>query len=151
GDIVNTASRIQGVASPGLVFVDESTKWATEAAIVYEDMGPKQLKGRMQPVRLWRAIRVIGLVGGALRSSGLEPPFVGRDAMLRLIKEQFHASSEECKARLISVTGDAGMGKSRIEWEFRKYLDALADPSLWHRGRCLPYGDGVTYAALAEM
>jgi class 3 adenylate cyclase len=150
GDLVNTASRIQGVAPPGSVFVAESTKRATEAAIVYEDMGPKQLKGKAQPLRLSRAIRVIGLKKGALRSSRLEPPFVG-DAMLRLIKEQFHASSEECKARLISVTGDAGMGKSRLEWEFRKYLDGLADPPLWHRGRCLPYGDGVTYAALAEM
>src|SRR4029079_14319148 len=79
GDLVNTASRIQSVAEPGTVFVGESTKRATEAAVVYEDAGDRELKGKLESVRVWRAVRVIGGIGGAQRTTGLEAPFVGRD------------------------------------------------------------------------
>ncbi len=151
GDMVNTASRIQSAASPGQVFVGESTKRSTEAAIVYEDAGTHELKGKTEPVPLWRAIRVIAGLGGAQRSIGLEAPFVGRDRELRIIKEMFHASGEEHRAQLVSVIGIAGTGKSRLMWEFNKYIDGLAGDVRWHRGRCLPYGEGVTYWALAEM
>ena len=88
---------------------------------------------------------------GALKSEGLEPPFVGRDRELRLIKDLFHASAEERRAHLISVTGIAGIGKSRLVWEFYKYVDGLAEIVYWHRGRCLSYGEGVAYWALADM
>ena len=84
-------------------------------------------------------------------SSGLEAPFVGRDRELRLVKELFHASAEEGKAQLVTITGIAGIGKSRLSWEFEKYIDGLADDQFWHRGRCLSYGEGVAYFALAEM
>lgn len=63
----------------------------------------------------------------------------------------FHASAGEGKARLVSMTGIAGIGKSRLAWEFFKYIDGLADTVLWHRGRCLAYGQGVAYWALSEM
>jgi class 3 adenylate cyclase/tetratricopeptide (TPR) repeat protein len=151
GDMVNTASRIQSTAAPGQVFVGEATKRSTEAAIVYEDAGTHELKGKAEPVPLWRAVRVIGGLGGAQRSVGLEAPFVGRDRDLRVIKEMFHASAEEHRAHLVSVIGIAGTGKSRLMWEFNKYIDGLAGDVRWHRGRCLPYGQGVTYWALAEM
>src|SRR5262249_5822823 len=78
-------------------------------------------------------------------------PFVGRDRELRLLKELFHASAEDGTAHLLSVVGIAGIGKSRLSWEFFKYVDGLAATVFWHRGRCLSYGDGVTYWALAEM
>jgi len=151
GDLVNTASRIQAVAEAGGVLVGDTTKRATEAAVVYEDAGTHGLKGKAEPVELWRAVRVIGGRGGALRSTGLESPFVGRDRELRVIKELFHASAGESKAHLVSVMAVAGTGKSRLSWEFFKYIDGLADDVRWHRGRCLPYGEGVTYWALAEM
>ncbi|HET7172173.1 MAG TPA: adenylate/guanylate cyclase domain-containing protein [Gaiellales bacterium] len=151
GDLVNTASRIQAVAEPGGVLAGETTKRATEAAVMYEDAGVHELKGKAEPVQLWRAVRVIGGRGGALRSTGLESPFVGRDRELRVIKELFHASAGESKAHLVSVMAVAGTGKSRLSWEFFKYIDGLADDVRWHRGRCLPYGEGVTYWALAEM
>jgi predicted ATPase len=151
GDLVNTASRIQAVADPGGVLVGDPTKRATEAAVVYEDAGVRELKGKAEPVQLWRAVRVIGGRGGALRSTGLESPFVGRDRELRVIKELFHASADESSAHLVSVMAVAGTGKSRLSWEFFKYIDGLADDVRWHRGRCLPYGEGVTYWALAEM
>ena len=151
GDIVNTASRIQSVAQPGTVLVDDATRRTTEAPIAYEDTGSHTLKGKAESVRLWRAERVVATIGGAMRGTGLEAPFVGRDRELRLLKELFHATVDEGRARLVSIVGLAGIGKSRLAWEFEKYIDGLADSVLWHRGRCLSYGEGVTYWALAEM
>jgi class 3 adenylate cyclase len=151
GDLVNTASRIESVAEPGTVVVGDVTRRATEAAIAYEDIGFHQLKGKTEPFRLHRARRVIAARRGGGKAAGLEPPFVGREREFRLLKELFHASAEERRARLVSVVGIAGVGKSRLGWEFEKYSDGLADDVLWHRGRCLAYGDGVAYWALAEM
>jgi tetratricopeptide (TPR) repeat protein len=68
-----------------------------------------------------------------------------------VVKDLFHASAEERRSRLVSIFGTAGVGKSRLAWEFEKYVDGLADDVRWHRGRCLAYGDGVAYWALAEM
>ena len=110
-----------------------------------------ELKGKPEPERLWRAQRVVAAAGGALRPTGLEPPFVGRDRELRLIKEFLHATGEERTARLLSIVGLAGVGKSRLGWEFFKYVDGVTEPIWWHRGRCLAYGDGVAYWALSEM
>jgi class 3 adenylate cyclase/tetratricopeptide (TPR) repeat protein len=151
GDLVNTASRIQSAASPGTVLVGEGTKRATEAAVVFADAGDHTLKGKAEPVRLWRALRVAAGRGGLMKSEGLEPPFVGRDRELKLVKDLFHACVEEAKAHLVQVSGIAGIGKSRLGWEVFKYLDGLQRVFLWHRGRCLAYGEGVTYWALAEM
>jgi class 3 adenylate cyclase/tetratricopeptide (TPR) repeat protein len=151
GDLVNTASRIQSVAEPGTVVVGDVTRRATEAAIAYEDLGFHQLKGKTEPYRLHRARRVIAARRGEGRAAGLEPPFVGREREFRLVKELFHACAEERRARLVSIVGIAGIGKSRLSWEFEKYVDGLVDNVRWHRGRCLAYGDGVAYWALAEM
>ena len=151
GDLVNTASRVQSIAQPGTVLVGKRTRHATEAAIAYEEAGAHALKGKVEPVPLWRALRVTAGRAGAQRSKGLEPPFVGRDRELRLVKDLFHASAEEEKAQLVSVIGIAGIGKSRLSWEFEKYADGLAGELWWHRGRCLSYGEGVAYWALAEI
>ena len=151
GDLVNTASRIQSVADPGTVLVGESTRRATEAAIAYEDTGARELKGKAEPVRLARALRVTAGRAGALKSAGLEAPFVGRQRGFRLVKDLFHVTAEEGRARLVSIIGVAGIGKSRLSWEFFKYIDGLAEEVWWHRGRSLAYGEGVAYWALAEM
>ncbi len=151
GDLVNTASRIQSAAPPGAVFVGEATRRATEPTVVYEDAGAFELKGKSGLVPLWRALRVVAGARGALKSAGLEAPFVGRARELRMVKDLFHASAEEKRAHLVSVLGIAGIGKSRLGWEFYKYMDGLHDVYAWHRGRCLAYGEGVTYWALAEM
>ena len=151
GDLVNTASRVQSAAEPGTVLVGHSTRRATDAAIAYEDAGTHELKGKTEPIQLFRALRVVAGVGGLMKSEGLEPPFVGRDRELKLVKELFHASTEARRAQLVQVTGIAGIGKSRLVWEFFKYMDGLRSTYRWHRGRCLAYGEGVTYWALAEM
>jgi predicted ATPase/class 3 adenylate cyclase len=151
GDLVNTASRVQSVAEPGTVLVGESTRRTTEQTVVYEEAGAFELKGKEGLVPLWRALRVVSGARGSLKSTGLEAPFVGRERELRQIKELFHACADERKAHLVSVTGIAGVGKSRLAWEFYKYFDGLPQLTYWHRGRCLAYGEGVTYWALADM
>jgi predicted ATPase len=151
GDLVNTASRAQALAAPGAVLVGDATRRATEAAIAYEDAGTHELKGKADAVPLWRALRVTAGRRGSLTSDLLEPPFVGRDRELRLLKELFHASADERKAHLVSIVGIAGIGKSRLASELQKYFDGVAQTVQWHRGRCLAYGEGVSYWALAEM
>ncbi len=151
GDLVNTASRVQSAAEPGSVYVGESTRRASDQTIAYEDAGSFELKGKEGLTPLWKAQRVLSGLRGSLRSHGLEAPFVGRDRELRQIKELFHTCADERKAHLASLIGIAGIGKSRLVWEFYKYFDGLADTIYWHRGRCLSYGEGVTYWALADM
>jgi class 3 adenylate cyclase/tetratricopeptide (TPR) repeat protein len=151
GDLVNAASRLQSAAEPNTVLVGESTRRATGAAVSYAEAGLHELKGKVEPIPAWRALRVTAGRAGGLKSEGLEPPFVGRERELRLAKELFHAVADEGKAHLLSITGIAGIGKSRLAWELYKYLDGITQQVAWHRGRCLAYGDGVTYWALAEM
>jgi predicted ATPase/class 3 adenylate cyclase len=151
GDLVNTASRIQSIASPGAVYVGDATHRATEQTIAYEDAGSHELEGKIGLYPLWQALRVVSGARGALKSQGLEAPFVGRERELRLIKDLFHGSADDGTAHLISITGIAGIGKSRLAWEFYKYFDGLPQVTYWHRGRCLSYGEGVTYWALADM
>ena len=151
GDPVNTAARVQAASEPGMVLVDKGTRRIVQAAIAFTHAGTYTLKGKAEPVPLWRAGRVLSGVGGSQRIDGLEAEFVGRGAELRLVKELFHASVERRSPRLVSVTGVAGVGKSRLGWEFEKYVDGLVDTVYWHRGRCLSYGEGVAFWALAEM
>src|SRR5206468_11156240 len=113
--------------------------------------GTHELKGKAEAIPLWRALRVVALVSGALKSVGLEAPFVGREREFQLVKDLFHASADQGRAHLVSVWGIGGIGKSRLSWEFLKYVDGLAGGVWWHRGRCLPYGEGVTYWAMAVM
>ncbi|HET7689696.1 MAG TPA: adenylate/guanylate cyclase domain-containing protein [Nocardioidaceae bacterium] len=150
GDAVNTASRVQSAANPGEVWVDETTKLLTSAAVSYVDAGSHTLKGKAEPMALWAARAVIASVGGAARADGLEAPFVGRDRELRLVKELFHSTAENARAALLVVDGEPGVGKSRLGWEFFKYVDGLSASVFWHQGRCLAYGEGVAFWALAE-
>src|SRR3990170_1395659 len=151
GDMVNTASRLQSVAPPGTVLVGEATRRAASEAIAFEPAGEQLLKGKEAPVTAFRALRVVAKRGGVGRSERLEPPFVGRDSELRLIKDFFHATARERGVRLVSVLGQAGIGKSRLAWEFHKYLDGLTELAYWHQGRSPSYGDGVSFWALGEM
>jgi class 3 adenylate cyclase/predicted ATPase len=151
GDAVNTASRVQAAAEPGQVLADEATNRLTARSVEYADGGEHLLKGKAEPKKLWRAIRVVSALRGARRVDGLEAPLTGRDAELRTIKELYHASADRRVPRMVVVTGPAGVGKSRLGWEFEKYADGLKAQVWWHRGRCLSYGDGVAFWALAEI
>ena len=135
GDLVNTAARLQGVAEPGTVLVGEATRRAAESAIVFERIGDHSLKGKTSPVPAWQALRVVAQRGGQGRADTLEAPFVGR----------------ERRARLVSITGPGGIGKSRLVWELEKYIDGVSEDIYWHRGRSPSYGEGITFWALGEM
>jgi len=151
GDLVNTASRLQSVAPPGTVIVGEATRQSAESAIVFEPVGEQDLKGKVSPVPAYRAVRVVAQRGGVGRGDQLEAPFMGRDSELRLVKDLFHAAPREKRPRLVSIIGQAGIGKSRLAWEFLKYIDGIKMTVLWHQGRSPAYGEGISFWALAEM
>ena len=152
GDLVNTASRLQSVAPPGTVLVGEATQRAARR-------GDRVRAGRRAGAQGQAGARS-GLAGAARRrqarrrrvaAEALEAPFVGRDDELRLLKDFFHATVRERRARLLSVTGQAGIGKSRLAWEFLKYIDGVLETVYWHEGRSPAYGEGITFWALGEM
>ncbi len=150
GDPVNTASRVQSVAAPGQVWVDETTRLLTMASVSYADVGSHELKGKAEPMPLWAARAVIATAKGAQRADGLEAPLVGLDRELRMVKEAYHRAEETRRPSLLVIAGDAGTGKSRLSWEFSKYTDGLSTGCRWHAGKCVSYGEGVAYYALAE-
>ena len=143
-------ARLQSVAPPGSVLVGESTRGATERAIAFESRPASSCsRAKAAPYPLWRALRVVA--GAAAEpSGGLEAPFVGRDEELRLIKDLFHATRDD-GGHTSSRSPAGGIGKSRLAWEFFKYIDGVPALTYWQRGRCLSYGEGVTYWALADL
>jgi class 3 adenylate cyclase/tetratricopeptide (TPR) repeat protein len=151
GDLVNTAARLQSVAESGTVLVGDATRRATEGSIAYEAVGERELKGKALPVPAFVAQRVTAKRRGEGRSDRIEPPFVGRDAELRLLKDLFHATGTERRPRLVSVLGQAGIGKSRLAWELLKYVDGVTELAYWHQGRSPAYGEGIAFWALGEM
>ncbi len=151
GDLVNSASRLQSVAAAGSVLVGETTMRAASSAITFEAAGEQALEGRTVPLAAWRALRVVAERGGRGRSGILEPPFVGRVEELRLLKDLVHTTSRERRPRLVSITGPAGIGKTRLAWELEKYAGGLAESITWLQGGSPAYGDGVTFWALGEM
>jgi len=151
GDLVNTAARLQAAAPPGAVLVGERTMRASEASLAFEPAGDHVLKGKAAPVAAWRAMRVIAQRRGARRADAVETPFVGRAEEFRLLRDLLHLTGRDPRTRLVSITGPAGIGKSRLAWELEKYIDGVVENIYWHRGRCPAYGDGVTFWALGEM
>jgi class 3 adenylate cyclase/predicted ATPase len=152
GDIVNTAARLQAAAEPGTVIVGDATQRAAGRSVAFKRLDDLALKGKSQSVAAWQATHLADLAGGGgAGQGGLEPPFVGRSDELRLLKELYQATVREGRARLVSVTGQAGIGKTRLGWELQKYATGLADESRWLHGRSPAYQEGISYWALAEM
>jgi class 3 adenylate cyclase/tetratricopeptide (TPR) repeat protein len=151
GDLVNTAARLQSVAPPGSVLVGEATMRATSSSVAYEAVGAHALKGKQSPVPAWQALRVVAQRRGARRSESVETPFVGREEEFRLLRDQLHLTGRDPRLRLVSITGPAGIGKSRLAWELEKYIDGIVETIYWHRGRCPSYGEGISFWALGEM
>jgi class 3 adenylate cyclase/tetratricopeptide (TPR) repeat protein len=150
GDLVNAASRLQATAEPGTVLAGESTVRIVGPIVAFEPVGERVLKGRTTPLPVWRAVRVTS--DRAQGSGDLpEPPFVGRDAELRLLKDLVREVGRDRRIRLVSVTGPAGIGKSRLAGELGTYLDGLVETFHWHRGRSPAYGEGIAFWALGEM
>jgi class 3 adenylate cyclase/tetratricopeptide (TPR) repeat protein len=150
GDAVNTASRLQGIAPVGGVVVGEITYRSTKDFIVYEPMEPVALKGKPEPVRVWRAVSARSRFGVDAEVR-YKTPFVGREIDLTLLKTTYHRAVRESSLQLVTVVGQPGVGKSRLVAEFYGYIDERPDLITWRQGRSLPYGEGITFWALGEI
>ena len=151
GDTVNVASRLQSAARPGSVTVGERTMRATRAAVVYKTLEPLELKGKAAPVPAWEvtALATEKPLGRGAPSRG--SPLVGRSAELRALETLFERAAQEGRPQLVTVLGEAGIGKSRLLRELETVLGCRTDPPSIRTGRCLAYGSGIVYWALAEI
>jgi class 3 adenylate cyclase/tetratricopeptide (TPR) repeat protein len=151
GDVVNTASRLQAAARPGTVLVDEATYRAVRGSVVLERASDRSLRGKRLPVPAWEARQVVAMRRGGGRSVLPEGPLVGRDGIVAIVKDLLGSVREERSARLVSIFGQAGLGKSRVGWELEKYVDGVVEKIRWHHARSPAYGEGLAFWALAEM
>jgi class 3 adenylate cyclase/tetratricopeptide (TPR) repeat protein len=145
GDAVNTAARLEQAARAGEILIGEPTYRLVRDAVVAQPLEPVDAKGKAEPVPAYRLDEVI--VGAEARARRLDAPMVGRDAELRAILDAFERSVADRTCRIVTVLGEAGVGKSRLVLEA---LGAIGDRSTVLRGRCLPYGEGITYWPVAE-
>jgi class 3 adenylate cyclase len=149
GDAVNAAARLETSAEPGQIVVSERTARSVRG-FRFEELGRLELRGKSVPVR---ALRLVG-EGPRVQERGvpgLRAPMVGRDSELEFLRSVYRRVVDEGRPNLVTVYGDPGVGKSRLSTEFLGWAEAEEPPPSIVRGRCLPYGDGVTYWPLAEI
>ena len=149
GDPMNVAARLEQRAAPGEILVGPNAASATRGAIELESIGSLDLRGKGDPTPAWRVMSAATEIGGDRGIPGLSAPLTGRDDELALLLDAARRSRAQRKAVLFTVLGVPGVGKSRLA---RELADRLAgDGSRVLRGRCLPYGEGITYWPLNEM
>ena len=148
GDAVNVAARLESAAEPDEILTSERTARAGRG-FAFEDRGPLELKGKRDRVRAFRLLRETG--GPARGVPGLRSPMIGRNAELGVLQSVYERVAGELRPHLVTIYGDAGVGKSRLTQEFASWADGRDPVPLVLRGRCLPYGDGITYWPLAEI
>ncbi len=150
GDVVNVASRLQGLAPVGGVVVGELTYRATMGPIEYEALDPVDVKGKAEPLPIWRATGARSRFGVDVEQRA-RTPLIGRDHELGILKELYGRVTRDASVQLVTIVGEPGVGKSRLVWEFQRFIDDLPDLVTWRQGRCLPYGEGITFWALGEV
>jgi class 3 adenylate cyclase len=150
GDVVNTAARIQTVAPVNGVAVSEQTYRTTSHVFEYEPLAPVSVKGKAEPLLLWEANAVRDRFGRD-STRGYETPFVGRELEKALLMGTFERAAQQRSVQLVTIVGEPGVGKSRLAAELFAYIDAKPELINWRQGRCLPYGEGITFWALGEI
>jgi class 3 adenylate cyclase/tetratricopeptide (TPR) repeat protein len=150
GDVVNTASRLQGAAPVGGVAVGEQTYAATKDIFDYGELAPAELKGKSEPVRLFHATAARSRFGTDLTRRHTTP-LVGREIDLALLKGAFDKARSGPSLQLVTLVGEPGVGKSRLVTELLNHIDSLPELVRFRQGRCLPYGDGITFWAIGEI
>jgi class 3 adenylate cyclase/tetratricopeptide (TPR) repeat protein len=145
GDAVNTAARLEQAAGSGEILIGEPTYRLVRDGVVAEPVTPIEAKGKAEPVAAYRLREVIA--GGEGRARRFDAPMIGREAELRAIVGAFDRVVSEEGCRIVTILGEAGVGKSRLVLEA---LRALGDRATVLRGRCLPYGEGITFWPVAE-
>jgi predicted ATPase/class 3 adenylate cyclase len=151
GDTVNVASRLQSAARPGSVTVGERTMRATDAAVEYEALEPLDLKGKAEPVPAWEAVGLIAEHAVRRVAPASESPLVGREQELDALDSLYERVVREGTSHLVTVVGEAGVGKSRLLREFESRLAEHPSAPSVRTGRCLPYGSGIVFWALGEV
>ncbi|MEO8639597.1 MAG: adenylate/guanylate cyclase domain-containing protein [Chloroflexota bacterium] len=150
GDAVNVAARLEQAAQPGEILVGDRTFTSVRGAFEFDEPQTVQAKGKPDGVSARRLLRALSLMRprGVL---GLQRAFVGRDDEMQTLEREFGAVEAEGMPRQVTILGDAGVGKSRIVREFWEHLGARQPEPLRRTGRCLAYGQGITYWPLAEV
>ena len=149
GDAVNTAARLQALAPMDGVVVGEPTYRATSHLFAYEALPPALVKGKAEPVAVFRPTAPLARPPGVLRAE--TTPFVGRDLELSLLVGLFERARSTPSVELVTIVAEPGLGKSRLVRELARRVEVLPDPVTWRVGRCLPYGDGISLWALGEI
>jgi class 3 adenylate cyclase/tetratricopeptide (TPR) repeat protein len=149
GDPVNVAARLQAAARPGSITVGEITHRLTRGAIEYSELEPLELKGKAEPVPAWEAVRV--LLAGASRAARPATPLIGRDDESALLLSLFDRVVREERPHLVTVIGQAGVGKSRLLRELTAAIGERPEKPMLRLGHCPAYGAGLAYWALGEV
>jgi len=144
GRAVNAAARLQQAAEPGEVLLGPAVRGLARDVVVTESLGPQSARGFAAGVEAWRALSVSDQAGRRVTESA---PFVGREAELELLHNTFGRAVRDRRVHLVTVFGDPGVGKSRLAREFTAGVERATVLG----GRCLAYGEGVTYWALSEL
>ncbi len=150
GDVVNTAARLQTAAPVDGILVGEATFRATERAIEYGSADPVQAKGKAGPIAVWEALEARSHYGIDI-TRRVDTALVGRERELALLRDALDRARHQAEPQLVTLVGEPGIGKSRLVHELFVHIEGMPDLITWRQGRCLPYGDGVSYWALGEM
>jgi class 3 adenylate cyclase/tetratricopeptide (TPR) repeat protein len=145
GDAVNVAARLEQAAQPGDILIGETTRQLAESALELEPVAPLDAKGKSTPLLAHRLLAVRADAPAFERR--FDAPFVGRESELEQLAQAHSRAVRDRSCQLFTVLGPAGIGKSRVAYEFI----ASAPDSIVLRGRCLAYGDGITYFPLVEI
>ena len=150
GDVVNTASRLQAVAPAGGIVVGETTYRLTRDRFDYEPLEPVKVKGKAAPLAIWSVRSAPGRFGAQVEARASTPLVDRRDELGRLTST-LAAVIRERSVRLVTVVGEPGVGKSRMLLELFRHVDELVELVFWRQGRCLPFGRGVSFSAIAGI
>jgi class 3 adenylate cyclase/tetratricopeptide (TPR) repeat protein len=148
GDVTNTGSRLQSAAAVNSIVVGEQTQRATAQAIDYRELPSIQAKGKSRPVRAWEALQARSRIA-VERVHGAT--LVGRQREVALLEDALARVLAERSSQLVTIVGVPGIGKSRLVLELYEAIDRHPELISWRHGRCLPYGEGITFWALGEM
>ena len=146
GDAVNVAARLEQAAQPGEALIGAETRALVRDAVVIEPVEPLVLKGKSEPVEAFRLLEVLPDADGLARHP--ETPLVGRERERQRLWRDYEDAVADSTCRLFTLLGPAGIGKSRLAADF---LDRAGDSADILRGRCLSYGEGITYWPLVEI
>jgi class 3 adenylate cyclase/tetratricopeptide (TPR) repeat protein len=150
GDVVNTAARLQAAAPVNGVLVDESTRRATQGQIEFRDAPPVEAKGKSAPIAASEAVAARSRFGPDV-TQRVAAELVGRQREVAMLRDAFARATHDRTPQLVTLIGVPGIGKSRLVRELGEIAEADTRLVSWRQGRCLAYGEGVAYWALADI